>query len=274
MPTGECMCLAVSWDMPQSQQLPLYCLNRKTFFAVAQHRGPVPGVTQMLWLSVLQWDFGQSQPWRRTKSQTDEPQQTSPFHLGHCGPSCLSAWGSTWPQRCPMGHLPTTLPPWNWWAGKEGRLEIVPKAQDPRDSPILVLEVLHVGYGTVGGTRVIHPSQTNAELCKVAQHPYTPSSFLSGLCVWTKFWQPMKIGLREIAMGHVRNITFTWKHLNLLKFVSQVILLIPFFGIFDCSFNNMLFIVYDLLQKKEKRKKLSVMYLTALEWHKHIQVGY
>lgn len=33
MPTGECRCLAVSWDMPQSQQLPLYCLNRKTFFA-------------------------------------------------------------------------------------------------------------------------------------------------------------------------------------------------------------------------------------------------
>lgn len=73
--------------------------------------------------------------------------------------------------------------PWSWRAGEEGRLEIVPKAQNPRASPAPVSEVLHVGNGIVGVTRIIHPSQTNAEVCKVAQHLHTPSPLLTGLCV-------------------------------------------------------------------------------------------
>lgn len=39
----------------------------------------------------------------------------------------------------------------------------------------------------------------------------------------------------------------------------------PFFGILECNFNNILFAAYDLLQKKKEKTNIPVMYLTALE---------
>lgn len=57
----------------------------------------------------------------------------------------------------------------------------------------------HMGYGIVVGRRerFIHPPQDNTEVCKTTQHPHVPTPVLPGHCAWSKFWQPMKMGLRE-----------------------------------------------------------------------------